>query len=285
MMHSKYLSCKTLKINPSTITNVGTANGLYPDRPRLGWDRMTPNVRCCLPEFAREPQFYNGNFTSVHEEIFMSYLCTHAKIDGARVATGFKMEIIYTTYCDELQRRRNIGASPLVHKDLFLDFAHFFVALMYIHFYPTHEQMVFMLSTPYTGAITDTYFLDHVKPMIWELGLRIEYTDASDAYRESNKIDLNGSFTCSVDTAPIYVNTPRSWRMSTLIYNAGKYCNCVYKFQIVATNEMRIHSEYGLSLGTSADSKMLMNSGVLLGRRAGERWIGDLAYIGFKNDR
>jgi hypothetical protein len=246
---------------------------------------MTANVRSCLPEVARQAQFFDGNFSPLHEEIFISYLCAHAKSDSARVATGFKMEIVYVTYCDELERRRTAGALPLINKDAFLDFAHFFIALMYIHFYPTHEQMPFMLSTPYTGAITDTYFLEHVKPMIWELGLEIDYTDASDAYRDSNKIDPDGLFTCSVDTAPIYVNTPRSWRISSMIYNGGKYCNCVYKFQIVATNEMRIHSEYGLSLGTTPDPKILKNSGVLRHRRPRERWIGDLAYIEFKNNR
>jgi hypothetical protein len=269
---------------------LGTGGGNFPNRPMIGFDRKP--MKTHLPPVATDAAFWDGTYSHEHEEIFATFLCTRPKDeDCARITTGYNFAILYEVYTDDLQRRKLASqageAHHPIHDDMFKDFAEFFVAYMYIHFYPTYTQMPYMLSTPYTGPINKDYFIKHVKPRIEWLGLDLSqkensYINPEDAYRATNRIDREGRYLCSIDTAPLYVTTPRSWRMSTLIFNAAKYNSCIFKFQVVVTNELRIVSEYGLSAGTTPDPRMLDDSGVLGMRLPLEWWLGDLAYIGIR---
>ena len=170
------------------------------------------------------------------------------------------------------------------HDELYA-FAKTYVGYLYIHLYPTHDQIGRVLWTPLLGCISESFYRRHIKPRIISLGNAIHETVWDDLYLDENIIDGNPIVTGSIDGSPVYVWKPGSVRISSMLVNP-KYGNkAVLKFQVLVTNMFRIADVWGLDIGVDHDSKMCLASGVLLKRRFRlrgilERWIGDSAYQG-----
>jgi hypothetical protein len=127
--------------------------------------RISKTFTFSAQQFATDAAFWDGTYTHEHEKktCNVSPLASPRPKDEdcARITTGYKFAILYEVYTDDLQHRKLASQAGEthhpIHDDMFKDFADFFVACMYIHFYPTYTQMPYMLSTPYTlGPLTRT---------------------------------------------------------------------------------------------------------------------------------
>jgi hypothetical protein len=239
---------------------------------RLGWTVRKQKVEG-LPA-----DFWDGEYTALHERIFRNYLCA-CPTKGPVSEIGFDFQVIYDIYC---KYRRVLKKED---RDEMHAFAKTYIAYMYIHLYPTHEQIGRVLWTPLLGCISASFYRRHVKPRIISLGNVIHETVWEDLYHPDNVIDGDPTVTGSIDGTPIYVWKPQSVRISSMLVNP-KYGNkAVVKFQVLVTNMFRIADVWGLDIGVDHDSKMCHASGVINRRRYRrlnilERWMGDSAYKG-----
>jgi hypothetical protein len=101
------------------------------------------------------------------------------------------------------------------HDELYA-FAKTYVGYLYIHLYPTRDQIGRALWTPLLGCISESFCRRHIKPRIISLGNVIHETVWGDLYVDENIIDSNPIGTGSIDGSPVYVWKPRSVRISSM---------------------------------------------------------------------
>jgi hypothetical protein len=109
--------------------------------------------------------FWNGDYTELHETVFRNHLCA-CPTKGSVPETGFAgFQVIYDMYCkcrDVLrkQERNELHAFAKTH-----------IGYLYIHLYPTHDQLIGrVLWTPLLGCISESFYRRHIKPRIISLG-------------------------------------------------------------------------------------------------------------------
>jgi hypothetical protein len=125
---------------------------------RLGWTVRPKKVEG-LPA-----GFWNGDYTELHETLFRNHLCA-CPTKGSMPETGFGFQVIYDIYCKYRDVLRKQERNEL-HA-----FAKTYIGYLYIHLYPTHDQLIGrVLWTPLLGCISESFYRRHIKPRIISLG-------------------------------------------------------------------------------------------------------------------
>ena len=179
---------------------------------RLGWTVRPKKVEG-LPA-----GFWNGDYTELHETLFRNHLCA-CPTKGSMPETGFGFQVIYDIYCKYRDVLRKQERNEL-HA-----FAKTYIGCLYIHLYPTHDQLIGrVLWTPLLGCISESFYRRHINPRIISLGNAVHETVWEGLYHEDNVIDSNPAVTGSIDGSPVYVWKPQSVRTSSMLVQP-KYGN------------------------------------------------------------
>ena len=117
-----------------------------------------------------------------------------------------------------------------------------------MHIYPTDALTARCLWTPLFGTISAETYRTKCRWRLRKLGPVINEVHWDDILARNNVIDNDPRKLGAVDGAPVYINKPTSFRLSSF-FVVPKYKGAIVKFEVVVTNTFRIVHEYGLCIG------------------------------------
>jgi hypothetical protein len=168
---------------------------------------------------------------------------------------------------------------------------YFYMAFVYIHYYPTNAQCPRVLWSPQLEVkgrgITTDQLKSYVLPTIVALALAMG--DKSRAYQcirwedrlrhDNHTALLPALVTGAVDTGPVYVCQPKRSKCSRHLFQP-KYHAPVYKFQLIISFLGHIVGYTGLHDGVEPDSQIWQQTASMHPMEPGELILADGIYIG-----
>lgn len=224
--------------------------------------------------YTTELHAYNDKGIRPPKEYEWEELASEAGIAGDTTFDEPVVDIVWNKCCGFLPWRAKIPE---------LTQAYFYIALIYLAYYPTKEQMPRILTTAITGPISYSTFRRHVLPLLMHLAAGLQQCGFIDWERRLQPTNHHPNFqhyvTTMVDCFPMTVQEPTNKDMARLLYQP-KYGACCLKGEVVATLTGEIVAFSFPHLGIRGDSRVWQEQTkhhhLLL---PNEICIGDGAYI------
>jgi len=161
----------------------------------------------------------------------------------------------------------------------------FLLAFMWIHLYPTTDNMD-TLSTTQTGPISMKTFYNRIQPILVRLSGRLRYQRWENRLKSNNHSIFfpERQVTGIIDCAPIRLVTPGKSDARRKLYQP-KYKFAVYKIQVIISFTGEVIYASSMHPGAMHDSKIIRKT-IRRGRiilKKKEKLMGDPAYKGLSH--